>query len=366
MKKLLILLLFGFSISLQGQNFFWSHNSVGVCTRPTGLTTYAFNNLVDDYPPFSSFQNAFELFMCWVGMGPIQCAEMTGTTGQMASVTIGDTVWYGTGTACTYVPDGYYVIQDCDDDMYHQRAVRVSNDTISELYWCFNLPSPGYLYNWHAVNGDTNGDGVKEKEIAPTGWHVPTQVEFDTLANWLTLNGYGYGGSGPDIAKSMASTSMWFPSEDPGEVGNDQGSNNSSGLNMMPVGIRYDASGAPTTFDHFSTLAVSWTTTFNGSSLYSFSISFGGTTPNYYYNPKNYGQSIRLIKDNSTLVSAINDYDGNEYQCVKLGNQVWLTSNLKVQHYNDGTAIPEVTDQTTWNGLTTGARCVYNNDEQNK
>ena len=32
---------------------------------------------------------------------------------------------------------------------------------------------------------------------------------------------------------------------------------------------------------------------------------------------------------------------------------------------NDGTAIPNVIDGTTWAGLTTGARCSYDNDETN-
>ena len=44
----------------------------------------------------------------------------------------------------------------------------------------------GALYNWHAVNGDTDGDGVKDKEIAPEGWHVPTAYEWQTLKSYLT------------------------------------------------------------------------------------------------------------------------------------------------------------------------------------
>jgi uncharacterized protein (TIGR02145 family) len=36
--------------------------------------------------------------------------------------------------------------------------------------------------------------------------------------------------------------------------------------------------------------------------------------------------------------------------------------NLDVEFYRDGTPIPEVTDSTTWEHLTTGAWCYYNND----
>lgn len=36
------------------------------------------------------------------------------------------------------------------------------------------------------------------------------------------------------------------------------------------------------------------------------------------------------------------DYDGNIYDTVVLGTQVWLKQNLKSLHYSDGTAIPDV------------------------
>jgi uncharacterized protein (TIGR02145 family) len=44
------------------------------------------------------------------------------------------------------------------------------------------------------------------------------------------------------------------------------------------------------------------------------------------------------------------------------GTQVWMGYNLDVDHYADNTVIPEVTDPTAWNSLTTGAWCYYNND----
>jgi uncharacterized protein (TIGR02145 family) len=56
------------------------------------------------------------------------------------------------------------------------------------------------------------------------------------------------------------------------------------------------------------------------------------------------------------------DYDGNEYDTVVIGTQTWLKQNLKVTHYNNGVPIPNVTDNTIWANLTTGARCYYNND----
>jgi uncharacterized protein (TIGR02145 family) len=50
---------------------------------------------------------------------------------------------------------------------------------------------------------------------------------------------------------------------------------------------------------------------------------------------------------------------------VTICNQVWATKNLDVTTYSDGTVIPQVTDQTAWANLTTGAWCYYNNDPAN-
>ena len=61
-------------------------------------------------------------------------------------------------------------------------------------------------------------------------------------------------------------------------------------------------------------------------------------------------------------VLKLKDYDGNYYNVVMIGNQIWMKENLEVTHYRNGNAIPLVTDNTAWSNLTTGAMCYYNND----
>lgn len=61
----------------------------------------------------------------------------------------------------------------------------------------------------------------------------------------------------------------------------------------------------------------------------------------------------------------VKDADGNKYNTVKIGNQVWMVENLKTTKYNDGTDILNVTSNTQWANLTTGAYCNYNNLESN-
>lgn len=59
---------------------------------------------------------------------------------------------------------------------------------------------------------------------------------------------------------------------------------------------------------------------------------------------------------------SVSDKDGNSYKTIQIGTQVWMAENLKTTKYNDGTSIPEVTDNTDWKNLTTGGYSWYNND----
>jgi uncharacterized protein (TIGR02145 family) len=62
----------------------------------------------------------------------------------------------------------------------------------------------------------------------------------------------------------------------------------------------------------------------------------------------------------------VTDVEGNTYKAVKIGNQVWMKENLKTTKSNDGTDIPNVTNSSTWIGLTTPGYVWYNNDISNK
>lgn len=72
-------------------------------------------------------------------------------------------------------------------------------------------------------------------------------------------------------------------------------------------------------------------------------------------------KKVQIVQVQETLT----DIDGNVYKTVKIGKQVWMVENLKVTHYQNGDAIPNVTDSTNWAALITGAWCNYDNDVSN-
>jgi uncharacterized protein (TIGR02145 family) len=60
--------------------------------------------------------------------------------------------------------------------------------------------------------------------------------------------------------------------------------------------------------------------------------------------------------------SIIADIDGNVYNTITIGAQVWMKENLKATKLNDGTNIPLETNNAIWISLTNPAYCLYNND----
>ncbi len=72
----------------------------------------------------------------------------------------------------------------------------------------------------------------------------------------------------------------------------------------------------------------------------------------------------------SSSAGTVSDVDGNIYNTIMVGSQVWFKENLRTTKFNDYspkindklTFIPNVTNNTEWGKLTTPAYCWYNND----
>lgn len=85
-----------------------------------------------------------------------------------------------------------------------------------------------------------------------------------------------------------------------------------------------------------------------------------GTT--YHFRIKAVNSLGTKYGNDESFVSLVNDVDGNIYNTVTIGNQVWMAENLKTTRYNDGTAIPLVTGDSEWADLLTPGYTWYEND----
>jgi uncharacterized protein (TIGR02145 family) len=212
-------------------------------------------------------------------------------------LTYGDQVWTVKNAEMVTYRDGTPIPQVTD-------ATEWSNLTTGA--WCYydNDPTKPRLYNWYAVMGIHDTDpNTPNKEFAPEGWHVPSDAEWTTLENYLIANGYNYDGSTTEnkIAKSMASTTGWNSSTDPGAIGNDQSLNNSSGFNASPVSYRIEYGGFYTQGAH----AMFWSST--ESLNYNYPMAWNrylsSNSKNSFRAPslstnKNCGLSVRFVRDN--------------------------------------------------------------------
>jgi uncharacterized protein (TIGR02145 family) len=73
-----------------------------------------------------------------------------------------------------------------------------------------------------------------------------------------------------------------------------------------------------------------------------------------------------IIFNPNLTYGSVSDIEGNCYKTIQIGSQIWMAENLGTAKYNDGKAIPNVTDHVEWYNTITPAYCWYNNDPINK
>jgi uncharacterized protein (TIGR02145 family) len=79
----------------------------------------------------------------------------------------------------------------------------------------------------------------------------------------------------------------------------------------------------------------------------------------------NHGTTYSDVIEVTTLaIPTATDVDGNSYGVVLIGDQAWMTENLRVTKYNNGDAIPTTAIDLT-SEATANYQWVYNNNESN-
>ena len=131
------------------------------------------------------------------------------------------------------------------------------------------------------------------------------------------------------------------------------------GASVTTSGICWSTTANPTTSD---------TRTTDGTTSGTFSSALTGLTMGTTYYVRAYATNSAgtAYGNQVTFGSKLADHEGNLYGVVTIGTQVWMTENLRATQLNDGTAIPNVTDNTAWTLLSTMAYSWYNNDPSQK
>jgi uncharacterized protein (TIGR02145 family) len=90
----------------------------------------------------------------------------------------------------------------------------------------------------------------------------------------------------------------------------------------------------------------------------------GGTT--YYVRAYATNSAGTAYGNQISFNSKLADVDGNKYNVVMIGTQMWMAENLKTTKLNDNTAISNIAGNAAWaadSSIGTPAYCWYNNDE---
>jgi uncharacterized protein (TIGR02145 family) len=200
----------------------------------------------------------------------------------LPSVTIGTQIWSSTNLDVTTYRDGTPIPQVTDPTEW-------ANSTTGA--WCYydndpaNNATYGKLYNWYAVAGIHDAASLNDpslrKQLAPQGWHIPSDAEWTTLTTFL---------GGESVAggkmKSIG-TSLW---QSPNTA-----ATNESGFTGFPAGYRYDFEGP---FTDIGNLGVWWSLSeYDATNVFLRVLYFSNGNAGITFDRKTYGFSVRCAKD---------------------------------------------------------------------
>jgi uncharacterized protein (TIGR02145 family) len=160
--------------------------------------------------------------------------DMTDADGNLyQTVRIGNQVWTVENLRTTKYNDGSAIPLDTS-------TITWQGATSPKFCFYKNTTNPdsikmyGALYNGYVLSA------ANPKKIAPAGWHVPTDAEWDTLLNYLIAKGYNWDATTKEdkCAKSLSAMADWSTSIPNGTIGRDLTKNNRSGFSALPAGWR--------------------------------------------------------------------------------------------------------------------------------
>jgi uncharacterized protein (TIGR02145 family) len=190
------------------------------------------------------------------------------------TITIGTQTWMAENLRTTKYRDGSAIPNITDKTAWGNLSTGAYcnyNNTES----ADTIATYGWLYNWYAATDSRN--------IAPAGWHIPTDAEWTTLTTYL---------GGDSVAggkmKEIGTTHWITPNE---------GATNESGFTALPSGVRLGYIYG--TFGSIGYYGIYMSSTFNNIyvQLRCPLVSYWDSHTFHWSGDKDEGFAVRLVKD---------------------------------------------------------------------
>ncbi len=210
------------------------------------------------------------------------------------------------------------------------------------------------------ITSDGTGTGSFTSSMEGLAYNTTYYVRAYATNN--TGTGYGNTVSFTTAVPLLTTTAVSVITHSTAESGGNITSD--GGTPVITRGLCWSTGETPTLSDNITS---------DGTGTGSFASSMEGLAHNttYYvraYATNNTGTGYGNTVTFTTLDSAymLTDIDGNVYQAVSIGTQIWMVENLKTEHYRNGDALWKAYDNEMWVDLTnTGACCTYEDNSSN-
>ena len=272
MKKIVYLIsaLVTLSFTNQAQNDTMYIMKAGAIKAKYHLTNQV-DSIIFYKPTFSTNGNIFNPNLTYGAVN-----DQEGNT--YKTIAIGTQTWMAENLRSTKYSDGKNIPIVKDNTQWSNS----SNNKSPMMSWynndqaTFTANKYGALYNWYAVSPTTNGN----KNVCPTGWHLPTDAEWTTLIDYL-------GGEGVAGGKMKSTGTQYWSSINTGAT-------NESGFSGLPGGNRNNYG----TFNGIGSYG-SWWSSMEDGTVSAWLRHLYYDSSNAYRNGtnKNLGYSVRCLED---------------------------------------------------------------------
>ena len=256
----------------------------------------------------------------------------------------------------------------CQDDVIISWDLNYSTTLMFELYaGSSNLGVIGQNYSsdnlefiWDAFSSNINVSINTNYRIKVTD----QENEFSVISDEFSTTGC------LPILTTITPTDITFTSATSGGDITDEGGA------IMEMGLVWGTTNNPTIT---SNLGITYESDTNDPELGTYYSNLTSLNHNTVYHVRayatnsfgtSYGQEEIFSTSQILNVAGPNltDIDGNTYETVQIGNQIWTKQNLNVSKYRNGVDIPQITDYDEWHNTyntQVGAWCYYSNNSSN-